>query len=89
MPHFQPLPTRLRDGVVAVALCNQNVCDGPGRDRPLPHGLSRGAEVVVFGEAAIGAGKRWWRVREAGEAGFAWTVECDCDRYYLEPMNAA
>ncbi len=88
MPHAQPLPTRLQDGAIAVALHDQPVYADPGNDRPLPRGLSASDRITVVGQPAIGEGRRWWRVRKAGEAGFAWTVECDHDRYYLEPAVA-
>ena len=85
MPHSQPLPTRLQDGTVAVALGNQHLFANPDATDSLPRSLSRGDQITVFGEPANGKGKRWWRVRQADEAGFAWTIECDQDRYYLEP----
>lgn len=87
MPHSQPLDTRLHDGAVAVSLGNRQVYSNPDADRSLPRGLVKGNKVTVFGEPAIGEGKRWWRIRKTGEVGFAWTVECDHDRYYLEPAG--
>ncbi len=88
MPQAQPLLTRLQNGAIAVALRNQNVYADPDNDHPLPRGLSAGDQITVVGQSAIGAGQRWWRVRKAGEAGFAWTAECDQRQYYLEPAIA-
>ena len=87
MPNSQPLSTRLHTGVVALALVDQKVFSGPDEHSPLVCCLARGDEITVLGEPAIGAGKRWWRIRKTGATNIAWALECDRERYYLLPIG--
>lgn len=56
--HTQPLPTRLHDGAVAVALADRNVFSGLDEGHPLHPALANGDEITIMGESAIGASNR-------------------------------
>jgi hypothetical protein len=89
MPHThqmtKALPTRLADGMQAIALVAQQTRTSAGGADTSRPGLRQGDLVTIKGSPVVTPEQRWWRVGRQGEKGVAWVCECDANTYYLEP----